>query len=46
MLGSTVACIHQLGDRQAGRAALQHGSVQLFPTEHAAVPDELDPYED
>ena len=38
VLGFTVAWIHQLAPDQPRLAAVQHGSVQLFLTEHAVAP--------
>jgi hypothetical protein len=38
IFGFSVAEIHQLAEDQSRLAAVQHGSVQLFLTEHAVAP--------
>lgn len=38
LLGFSIAWIHQSGQGQPRLAAVQHGSVQLFLTEHAVAP--------
>ena len=36
--GFTVAWVHQLGEGQPRLAAIQHGSIEIFLTEHAVAP--------